>query len=53
MSLTPKASRLVGALREALDPLGESGRTVTRGELRKVVSAALALIGAVFVDVLD
>jgi hypothetical protein len=45
--------RLARELRAALDPLGADGKRVTGAELRAVVTAALALVGAILIDLLD
>lgn len=53
LQLSPKAVALVAELREALDPDGEGARKITRAEARRIVTVAIALVGAIVVEILD
>lgn len=53
VALTPRASALVRELREALAEDGDEGKRLTRAEARRIVAAALALVGALVVDAID
>lgn len=53
LSLTPKAAALVRELREALAPDADGERRLTRGEARRIVTVALALIGELVVQAID
>ena len=53
LTLSPRVTKLVNELREAVNVDGDGGKRVTGPELRRIVSAALALVTAVVIDVLD
>ena len=53
VALSPRVAKLVDELREAVNVDSEGGKRITGPELRGIVKAALALVMAVVVDVLD
>jgi hypothetical protein len=53
VSLSPKATALIAEIREATDKAGDAGGKVTKGEARQIARAALALVGALFIELLD
>jgi len=53
LTLSPRVTKVVNELREAVNVDGDGGKRVTAVELRRIVTAALALVTAVVIDVLD
>lgn len=53
VNLSPKAVELVTEIREATNKLGDAGAKVTKAEARRIIRAALALVGAIVVELLD
>ncbi len=51
--LSPKAATLIDQIASASAPDSEGGRKITRGEAKRVLRAALALVSQLVIDLID